>query len=643
MNQPTQLLIVDDNAATRYAMRRVLERNGYVVLEAGTGGEGLQLLDDHPVQALVLDVNLPDVSGFDIVRVLRAKPSTELLPIVHVSAAAIATGDMITGLNAGADAYLIHPVDPDVLVATLRTLLRVRKAEDAQRASEARFREIFHNLTTPIAVVDATLALGERNDAFVALFGDIAKLDVSALEFHGGGASLAAMQSAIGRQFHWKGGVALTDLLMPETLWKVVPEAAAGKALLIIEDITEFKRRERNQTQALYEANSALLVETEQRRNSEAQLAQAQKMDALGKLTGGIAHDFNNLLTTITTGIEMMHRSVELKTFDRVSRFADLSLGAARRAATLTQRMLAFARRQPLSERALDLSEQVRDLQDMLQRTIGERISLDLQDCQAPVFALADSGQLDHVVINLVVNARDAMPAGGTIFLRSQYVEEDGSNDLPAGRYAMLSISDTGTGMAQDVLERVFEPFFTTKPAGTGTGLGLSMSYGFAKQSQGTLRIQSAVGQGTTVSLLLPATEPALHTDTEGGEVTPSGAGQTILVVEDIESLRDLVVQMLNESGYTCMQAARVDQAMSVLRGDSKVDLLLTDFGLPDGNGRELAERARAWRPEIRVLFMTGYMEGHTPSELQNLYGADMIAKPFGMDALLRKVADALR
>ncbi|UPG86419.1 response regulator [Luteibacter aegosomatis] len=627
-----RLLIVDDNAATRYAMRRTMERHGYEVLEAGTGTDGLATLADNDVAALILDVNLPDMSGFDVVRRLREMPRTQLLPVVHVSAASIDTGDLITGLDNGADAYLIHPVDPDVLLATMRTLLRVRYTEDALREAEARFRDIFLNIAAPIAVVDGDLAVREANDAFRRLVGQ-AGCDESLPACFGEGQDdlLARMREAVRDRQRWHGVLPMHTVQGPrETEWRVTPYRD-GAGLVFVEDVTEQRRRERDHLQRIDSAHTQLAL-------AESQLVQAQKMDALGKLTGGIAHDFNNLLTSIITGIDLVNRQIESGHPERVQRFVDAALGSARRAAALTHRLLAFARQQPLDTRPTDINERVRSLEDMLRRTLGEHIELHLDLSVDPAVASVDVNQLENAVINLVINARDAMPDGGRIGVKTATVSVRHDDELADGEYVMLTVSDNGEGIPSDVLGKVFEPFFTTKPLGQGTGLGLSMIYGFARQSGGHARICSTPGEGTSVSLLLPASEAPVVDVEVIRETVEGGRGERILLVEDTDALRMMVTEVLRGAGYDCVATSDADEALRLVRGDETLHLLLTDIGMPGMNGRELAEVARAWRPALPVLFMTGYAENAVERSRFLGQGMDMIVKPFEIDMLLGRV-----
>ena len=644
MKRDSRLLIVDDNAATRYALRRRMERQGFIVLEAGTGTEGLEMIAAELPDALILDVNLPDMSGFDIVRMLRAAPRTALLPVVHVSAASIQTGDIVTGLEAGADAYLVHPVDPDVLLATLRTLLRVRDTEYALRESEERFREIFVNVSAPIAVIDKTLKVLECNHAFAQLIAHDAPETGLAQSFADDQSTvLQGLRDALKEDERWKGTLSMRvkgDIR--ETEWQVSPYRMPGLSLVFVEDVTEQRRREQSQRQLLDSVSNQLAHEVAERARSEALLLQAQKMDAIGKLTGGIAHDFNNLLTGITTGLELIKKRTQDNRPDKVLNYADAALASARSAAALTHRLLAFARQQPLDARPIDINKHVRSVEDLLSRTIGKRVTLTLELTSKSAVALVDSSQLESAVLNLVINSRDALPNGGNIWITTFEAYSQGSPRLKDGPYIALTVRDDGMGIEHHVIDKVFDPFFTTKPLGEGTGLGLSTLYGFARQSGGDVHIRSVVGHGTEVTLMLPAGTDDMVAPPEKSAPVASGAGEHILIVEDTASVRMFVNEVLVDAGYRCTQAADVHTALALLENDNSIDLLLTDVGMPHMNGRELAQLSRRWRSSLPVLFMTGYAENAL--NRQDFLGdrMDMIVKPFQLNDFLEKVSRML-
>lgn len=638
-----RILVVDDNAVTRYSVRRVLEHHQFVVEEAGTGGEGLVRLAAEAFAALVLDVNLPDMSGFDIVRTLRAEPRTALLPVVHVSAASIATGDMITGLDAGADAYLIHPVDPNVLVATLRTLLRARNAEEALRLSEARFREIFEHIGAPIAVVDAQLHTQEANAAFQRLIGSATPCEAINVPGLDQCATVQALTAALGRRERWSGTLSiLRDGAVRETEWRVSPYREPDLGLLFVEDVTEQRLREREQRQELDTATSELAHQIAERQRTEIQLLQAQKMEALGKLTGGIAHDFNNLLTSIISGLDMIQLAVESNRIERVPRLAEIATGSAHRAAALTQRMLAFARKQSLDAQPFDVNARVRSLEDMLRRSIGENIALELQLAEAPLVAIADANQLENVVLNLVINARDALQGHGTIRIQSAPHTAYNDPELEDGDYVAVNVIDDGSGIDPAILSQVFEPFFTTKPIGEGTGLGLSMTYGFARQSGGTARITSTLGSGTTVALLLPRGLTVGEALPPPPPNAPRGRSQRILLVDDTDVVRMMVSEVLSDAGYHVIEAENADGALAQLRADAHIDMVVSDVGLPGMNGRDMADVARDLRPGLPILFITGYAENAATRQEFLAEGMALLPKPFSLNDLLNTVSRML-
>ncbi|WP_338802169.1 response regulator [Pseudomonas sp. RSB 5.4] len=644
MKRDIRLLIVDDNVATRYALRRRLERHGYEVLEAGTGSEGLALIASEPLDALILDVNLPDMSGFDIVRILRADARTALLPVIHVSAASIQTGDIITGLDAGADAYLIHPVDPDVLLATLRTLLRVRDTENALRESEARFREIFVNVSAPIAVLDANLKVHECNHAFAQMIQDNRNPETLSECFdEDQGAILNELRLRLVDGERWKGTLSMRVRgEVRETEWQISPYRTPQLSLVFVEDITEHRHRERSHLARLDDTTTQLAKEVAERVRAESQLLQVQKMDALGKLTGGIAHDFNNLLTGIITSLELIQKRMADARPDKVQFYAEAALNSAMSAASLTHRLLAFARQQPLDTRPVDINEQVRSLEELLVRTIGERITLKLELTSKPAIALVDPVQLESAVLNLVINARDALPKGGNIWVNTYAAYSHGDPNMADGAYVALSVRDDGTGIEHSVIDKVFDPFFTTKPLGQGTGLGLSTIYGFARQSGGDAHIRSVARRGTEVTIMLPATSDPTGADIAPVVVDPQGSGEHVLIVEDMPAVRMFVTEVLEDAGYRCTQAADIETALERLQNDPTIDLLLSDVGLPRMSGRELADVARGWRAALPILFMTGYAETAINRQVFLGSGMEMLVKPFQISELLDKVRRTL-
>ena len=384
-------------------------------------------------------------------------------------------------------------------------------------------------------------------------------------------------------------------------------------------------------------------IAAEALRAAEEQLRQAQKMEAVGQLTGGIAHDFNNLLTGIIGSLALLKKRVAEGRAAETGRYVEAATISAQRAAALTQRLLAFARRQPLDPRPVEVAGLIRSMEELLRRTIGETISLAVEIAPGLRPTLCDPNQLENAILNLVINARDAMPEGGRLVILAGPVTLDRDDDVTPGEYVCLSVADSGVGMPPAVVARAFDPFFTTKPTGQGTGLGLSMVYGFVRQSGGNVRIRSTPGEGTTVRLCLPRHRgDAPGTGPEAEPPLPgetAAAGETVLVVEDEPVVRDVVVEVLRDLGYRALQAADGPAALVLLRSRLRLDLLVTDVGLPGGmNGRQLADAARELRPGLKVLFVTGYADvaGLAGDVLEP--GMALIPKPFEAAVLARRI-----
>ena len=385
-------------------------------------------------------------------------------------------------------------------------------------------------------------------------------------------------------------------------------------------------------------------IEMTERRTVEEQLRQAQKMESLGQLTGGIAHDFNNLLTGITGSLDLIKRRIANGRMEGIERFMDAAMASAQRAAALTHRLLAFARRQSLDTKSTDANALVSGLEELLQRTLGENVHLRTALAERLWPGLSDSNQLETALVNLAINARDAMPDGGELVITTANVTRaarvlPSGEALPAGDFVAICVSDTGSGMPPAVIAKAFDPFFTTKPIGQGTGLGLSMVYGFLKQTGGFVDIASEVDRGTSVTLFLPrAPNEAASTEIAESLVTPRGRGETVFLVEDDASVRLLMTEVLEELGYRYLQAHDGRAAIPILQSSERIDLLVTDVGLPHVNGRQLAEIARQTRPDLRVLFVTGYAEGATVRGGFLDPGMEMISKPFALDALATRI-----
>ncbi len=420
-------------------------------------------------------------------------------------------------------------------------------------------------------------------------------------------------------------------------------------AVLTLRDDTARRAAEADLRHLNRTLEQRVVAEVEERNRAEEQLRQSQKMEAVGQLTGGIAHDFNNLLAGIVGSLDMLSRRIEQGRTTDLPRYVTTAMTSAQRAAALTQRLLAFARRQPLDPKAVEANRLLAGMEELLRRTLGPEIALEMVLAGGLWPTLADPNQLENALLNLAINARDAMPEGGRLTIETANSHLDDAyarahpGEVEAGQYIVVCVTDTGTGMPPETAARVFEPFFTTKPIGRGTGLGLSMLYGFAKQTGGHVKVYSEEGEGTTFRLYLPRWRGETAAETEpAAEIARDGAGQTVLLVEDEPAVRMLILETLDDLGYNAIEATDGPTGLRVLDGDRRVDLLVTDVGLPGMNGRQLAEAAREKRPGLKVLFITGYAHNAALGNGMLAPGTEILTKPFAVDALAAKIGEML-
>ena len=401
-------------------------------------------------------------------------------------------------------------------------------------------------------------------------------------------------------------------------------------------------------TRQLTEANAKLQVEAAERERVEEALRQSHKMEAVGQLTGGLAHDFNNLLAAISGSLELIRtRTAEGRTAE-LGRFVEAAMVSTKRATTLTHRLLAFSRRQMLDSTPTDVNRLVGGMEDLFRRTVGPGIRIETKLAGDLWLTMCDQNQLESALLNLVLNARDAMPDGGNLLIETaNTVCPDWGGeprDVPADECVVVSVTDTGTGMAPDVLARAFDPFYTTKPMGQGTGLGLSMIHGYVEQSGGHVLLRSEIGQGTTVTIYLPRYLGMTVSDEEVRAAAPppsAAASIAVLLVEDEPIVRMLTVEMLSDQGYTVLEAHSGRSGLSIVESGARIDLLITDVGLPGGmDGRQLANAVRQQRPDLKVLFTTGYAESAWLGNVRKEQGMEIMIKPFSMDAFLVKVQE---
>jgi PAS domain S-box-containing protein len=670
-----RVILADDNADMRGYVCRLLDDQGYEVIQAADGQAALSLARATRPDLILTDVMMPVLDGFGLLRAIREDAATADLPVVMLSARA-GEEAKVEGLDAGADDYMVKPFGARELLARVNANIQMaevrRDAARAVRESQAYLRDLLDSTGEGFYAIDERGVTTTVNRAFLEMLGFARAEDAVGRELHevihhshADGREYRVEDSPIrraatqgipaeveGELFFRLDGSAIPVEYRAHPIWR---DGALVGAICTFTDISArlAAQAELANKQAALEALNASLedrvaTEITERLKAEDALRQVQKMEAIGQLTGGVAHDFNNLLTVIIGGLDTIKRS-RPDDVARVQRSADMALKGAQRAASLTSRLLAFSRRQPLAPKILELNHLVRDMTDLLHRTLGEQI--ELEGVLAPRLwrIEADQNQLESAIINLAVNARDAMPAGGKLTIETSNTLLDESYaaidaEVAPGQYVAIAVSDCGTGMDKETLSRVFEPFFTTKEVGRGTGLGLSMVYGFVKQSGGHVAIYSEPGEGTTVRLYFPrhAGLAELADDIDGIDAPQGSEGEVILLVEDNEDVRGYSAMILKELGYAVLEAEEGDAALAILRSGQRVDLLFTDVVLPGRSGRDLADAACLLRPSLKVLFTTGYSRNAIVHHGRLDAGVQLITKPFTFEQLAVRVRNVI-
>lgn len=544
VNDPVNILLVDDQPAKLLSYEAILKDLGETLVKTSSANDALQFLLKQDVAVILIDVCMPDLDGYELAAMIRAHPRYQAIAIIFISAIALTDLDRIKGYEYGAVDYVPVPVVPDLLRAKVRVFIEL------------------HRKTRQLEKLNA-----------------------------------------------------------------------------------ELERRVAERTAELEQTNADLErrvdERTREREMALAQVHQMQKLESLGQLTGGLAHDFNNLLMAILGNLDIL-RSKCLPADPKLERFVDSAIQAAERGANLTQRMLAFARRQELRPEAVELPRVIDGMADMLRRSLGSTIEIRFDFAEALPAICVDPNQFELAVLNLSLNARDAMPQGGqlTITARNDTVKAGGAEGLAAGRYVCLAVADTGMGMDEATLARAPEPFFTTKETGKGTGLGLSMVYGLAAQSGGAARITSQLKHGTTVELWLPVASQVTLASAETSVTEKSQAAPTqahrILVVDDDSLVAESTVSMLEHLGHSAILTTSCIAALEALRTEPEIDLVITDQVMPGMTGIELARRIRQLRPELPVILATGYSE---LVQRRNEPGFVTLDKPYHLEKLAAMIS----
>lgn len=647
---------------------RILDEAGYPATVARDVPELVRELGAGAGLAIIADEALRNTDMTPLLELLGRQPPWSDLPIVLLTHGPDHNPSARMGNLLGNVTFLERPFHPVTLVSLVMTAVRGRRRQYEARArmedlheSEGRLQNALKAGRLGSWVLEAEYLKLTCSDITKSHYGRDEQNTfgyddwLAAVYFE----DQPRMQSALQRSLDT--GV---DLIIEyRNIWPdgslnwvdVRARATRGKNGLVgslagvTSDITERKQAE-SQLRRLNETLEQQVEErTSQLRHKEEILRQSQKMEAVGQLTGGIAHDFNNMLTGIIGSLELIRRRLARGRVEDLNGLIDLGVTSANRAAALTHRLLAFSRRQSLDSKPVEMNHLVNAMDELLQRSVNESIHLQLRLAYDLWTAEADPNQLESALLNLVLNARDAMPDGGTLVVETfnQQLDRSFTNaheNLLPGDYVVLSVSDNGCGMPETVISRAFDPFFTTKPIGQGTGLGLSMIYGFSKQSHGHVLIKSEVGVGTTVQLFLPRFQGLADEAEQSFQSNAVYAenGETVLIVEDDPAVRALVSEVLGELGYTFIEAGEAADAVPILESGRRIDLLISDVGLPGMNGRQLADIARQLRPELKVLFITGYAEHAAVRGGFLDTGMQLITKPFAFDHLTSKVREMI-
>ena len=676
MTTKPRVLIVDDKEDNLYYLRTLLAAYGYDVESAAHGAEALTKARHSPPDLIIADLLMPVMDGYTLLRHWKQDEKLKNIPFVVYTATYTAPEDERLAIDLGADAFIVKPMEPDDLMARIRQVdFRATDAgSKSARAPSADDQDIVKQYSASLVrkLEEKTIQLEtanralhnemtERKEVSTRLETLIEQANIGVLVHRDFKPILA--NSEVARIFGYQSKDEIQN--MPDCSVLVADGelariAAYNTGRLRGDDVPGFyslkgKRADgtiidiENRAFAMQWggrlAVCSLMTDVTEQRNTEAQLRQAQRLEAVGQMTGGIAHDFNNLLTVIIGNTELMEETEDKSLRD----LAKMAREAADRAAELTSRLLAFSRKQPLDPKAIDINALISNMDGLIRRAIGGQLEIKTVLGDDLWHVYVDPSQLENALLNLAINARDAMPNGGHLTIETGNIRIDNAAvadqaGFAPGDYLLVTVSDTGTGMDKDTLAHAFEPFFTTKDVGKGSGLGLSMIYGFVKQSRGHVRIDSEPGQGTTVRIYLPraADDVALARQEPRDGSLPRGS-EKILLVEDDAMVRDMVVMQLGHLGYRVVSTANGSEALAALKREDGFDLLFTDVVMPGGlNGRQLADEAWKLIPGLHVIFTSGYAESAVVQHGRPDQRVHLLKKPFRRRDLAMKVRDAL-
>lgn len=619
---PSIVLVVDDTDANRYVVVRHLTRNGYDVLEAINGRDALRLASGVLPDLIVLDVRLPDINGFDVARQLRTDARTATIPILHISASFTDSETKARGLDNGADGYLTHPIEPQVVLSTVNALLRARNAEREVRQAAQQWQVTFDAIGEGVCITDSRGLVVRCNRAFHELMGmeqeDGRPLLEQAPALHD--VTLLPENDDHPRTARIKVG---DRTLRVSVVGTGLDPGSSARQIYVVSDLTREQK-------------------------ADERVRRVMQLETTGRLAGGVAHEINNMMTAILAYAEFALRGMDVGD----SRREDI-LGihnAATRSAEIARKLLTYSRRQVVQPKELDLHQALRDSEPTLRRILGSdrTFALDLRARQH--WVLIDPLGLEQIMINLVLNARDATGPGGTVTIASGNVALDDAVAIQypdiaiqRGDYVQLTVTDTGHGMSSDTMDRVFDPFFTTKEVGQGTGLGLAMVFGMVKQSNGYIWATSEEGQGSTFTIQLPQVTRSSGEFKAPSATAPKPSGR-VLVVEDEAIVLQLLSRGLRETGYEVEEAVDAIHALTVLeRLQGKVNAVITDVVMPLMSGKELAKEIRSRWSKLPILFISGYTSDEVVGKGLIDQGEKFLQKPFAPDVLAKAVGEMVR
>lgn len=653
-----RVLVVDDDERNLLAIQTVLEDVGDVVV-ARSGEEALRHLLKGDFAVILLDVYMPGLDGYETAGIIRSREQTKRIPIVFLSAVNKETEHLLRGYAMGAVDYVFKPVDPIVLRSKVAVFVDLfAKTREIERKAQQEQALLDANLQANNELLRAEQELRRAEQRQAAIIQSLPiLLYLEPLECE------PRCPTFVSGDFEVMTGFTFEEVLADKQLWsRRLHEDDRERVLKAVHErgdsgrfSVEYRWHCKDGTVKHFHDQAVLqrdtdgrpveyagtLTDVTERRALESQLVHAQKMDAIGKLTGGIAHDFNNLLAAVLGGIGLIERRTELA--DEQRKILEMTRRAADQGSELVRRLLAFARKQQLQPVPVDFAELHKGVDDLLSHTLGGLVELDWHLPDQPWSAFVDRSQLELALMNLIINARDAMPEGGTITISTdrRSVAQGKGDDLAAGDYVIVRVSDHGGGIPPDIIDKVLEPFFTTKPIGKGTGLGLSMVYGFARQSGGIFRLQSEQGVGTSAEIWLPASVSSGSSIQEAGaQVSLDGPPLTVLLVDDHPEVRMATLGLLEELGHQVLEAKSGAEAMDLARdAERTIDLLVSDYAMPHLSGTELIRLIRDVRPRLPAMLITGYADADDISDRP----ADVaiLSKPFDLPELSSVIARA--